>query len=129
VLGDNLDAVLHDDSIIKLMLLTLVTEGRLKGFSKVLTPHEADKRILELEQYLLEDVDGIKYLMGELNFDKCMDFLKLVPEERLQAAHFELMLSLIAAKKRSKKFYEGRKPNYDDVAVIVERIKWLMKGE
>jgi len=44
-----------------------------------------NKRVQELENFLLEEIDGINYLIQEFNFDKCMDLLKLIPEERLKS--------------------------------------------
>jgi hypothetical protein len=70
-------------------------------------------------------------LISEFNFDLCLDLLKLIPESRLQTAHFETILALFKAgnSTRKKRFYEGRKPSYDDVQVIVERIRWLKEGD
>ena len=83
VLSDNLDSVLHDDPIIKIMLLSLIKDNHIKGFSKVMSEEVTIQRIQELENFLLEEIDGINYLVQEFNFDKCMDLLKLIPKERL----------------------------------------------
>ena len=37
VVADNLDSVLHDDSVIKLMLLSLINDDRIKGIRKLLS--------------------------------------------------------------------------------------------
>jgi hypothetical protein len=41
------------------------------------------QRIQELEKAMFEDIDGVNYVVGEFNFDKCMDLLRLVPSDRL----------------------------------------------
>jgi hypothetical protein len=54
VISDNLDSVLHDDPIIKIMLLTLIKDNHIKGFSKVMSDELTNQRIEELENFLLE---------------------------------------------------------------------------
>jgi hypothetical protein len=125
----NLDSVLHDDAIMKMMLLHLIKHSDIKGFNKVMDPEQIEQRTLDLENYLLNEIDGINYLVAEFNFDKCMDLLKLIPKERLLVQHFEMILALFKTGKRNKKFYEGRKPNYDDVQVIVDRVGCVMDNQ
>jgi hypothetical protein len=55
-------------------------------------------------------------MVSDFNFDKCMDLLMLIPSERLQPSHFEMILAFFnAGKKGTRRFYDGRKPNFDDV--------------
>jgi hypothetical protein len=49
---------------------------------------------MELRNYLLEDIEGINYLISEFNYDKCIDLLNLIPVEALTANHFETILAL-----------------------------------
>lgn len=71
----NLDGVLHDDAIIKMMLIHLIKNSEVACFSRVMGRDELDQRTQELEKYLLEEIDGINYLVSDFNFDKCMDLL------------------------------------------------------
>ena len=80
MIGD-IDSALHDDPIIKMHLLTLVHSNKIKGFDKVLSPEIYNKRVGELVNYLLEDIEGINYLIGEFNFDRCINLLHLIPEK------------------------------------------------
>jgi hypothetical protein len=66
-----------------MQLLTLVHSNKIKGFNKVMSSEVYDKRVSELVNYLLEDIDGINYLIGEFNFDRCIDLLYLIPEDKL----------------------------------------------
>ena len=34
-----------------------------------------------------------------------------------------MILALFKANKKKKRFYEGRKPNYEDVSVIADRLE------
>ena len=58
-----------------------------------------------------------------------MDLIKLIPQERLQVGHFEMILALFKSNRRNKKFFDGRKPNYEDMQIITERIEWAVKNE
>ena len=124
VVADNLDSVLHDDSVIKLMLLSLINDDRIKGIRKILSEEQLEKAVEELEAKLLEELEGINYFVQEFNFDKTMDLLRLIPEKRLQSSHFEMMLALFKA----KKFFEGRKPTIDDVKILSDRISTVAKN-
>lgn len=77
----DIDSALHDDPIIKMQFLTLVHSNKIKGFNKVLSPEAFNQKVRELANYLLEDIDGINYLIGEFNYDKCIDLLNLIPED------------------------------------------------
>ena len=63
MIGDNLDSVLHDDALIKLMLLTLVREDRVKGMGRVLSESQMETAGKDLEERLLDDIQGINYLV------------------------------------------------------------------
>jgi hypothetical protein len=41
----NLDSALHDDAILKIMLLTLVNHGPIKGMSNVLSAEDLDAKV------------------------------------------------------------------------------------
>ena len=72
----------------------------------------------------MEDIDGINYLINEFNYDKCIDLLNLIPPEDLTANNFETILALFKQSKgRKRSFYNGRKPSYDDVSLILSRIE------
>ncbi len=58
-----------------MQLLTLIHSNKIKGFNKVMSSEVYNKRVSELVNYLLEDIDGINYLIGEFNFDRCIDLL------------------------------------------------------
>jgi hypothetical protein len=90
----DLDSALHDDPIIKMQLLTLVQQNKVKGFNKALSKEVYDERVMELRNYLLEDIEGINYLISEFNYDKCIDLLNLIPVEALTPNHFETILAL-----------------------------------
>jgi len=122
----DIDSVMHDDAILKMMLLTLVHESKFKGFDQVLTREEFNKNQKSLANYLLEDIDGINYLITEFNFDKCLDLLSLIPKEQLNASHFETILALLKeSRSRKRTFYDGRRPSYDDVQLIINRIEHI----
>ena len=123
VIGD-LDSALHDDPIIKMQLLTLVQKNKVKGFNKALSKEVYDERVMELRKNLLEDIEGINYLISEFNYDKCIDLLNLIPVNSLTPNHFETILALFKqAKGRKRSFYDGRKPTYEDVSLILSRIE------
>lgn len=90
----DIDSVMHEDPILKMMLLTLVQENKFKGFNKVLDRENFDKCVSELTNHLMEEIDGINYLISEFNYDKCMDLLAIIPEDQLIASHFETILAL-----------------------------------
>ena len=77
----------------------------------------------EVSKFLLDEIDGINFLVQEFNFDKCMDLLRLIPSEKLSVNHFEMILALFKKSRHNRKFYDGRKPNFNDVAIIVDRIQ------
>lgn len=107
-----------------MQLLTLIKSNKIKDFNKVLSPEVFNQRVGELVNYLLEDIEGINYLIGEFNFDRCIDLLHLIPEDQLSANHFETILALFREfKGRKKTFYDGRKPVYEDVQLILSRIE------
>ncbi len=84
----------------------------------------------ELGHYLLEDIEGINYLIGEFNYDRCIDLLNLIPEDQLSAHHFETILALFKEfKGRKKSFYDGRKPSYEDVQLILSRIEAIKTSQ
>lgn len=59
-----------------------------------------------------------------------MDLLKLIPEDNITANHFETILALFKKSKgQQKAFYEGRRPSYEDVQLILSRIKSVIKNE
>jgi len=79
---------------------------------------------MELRNYLMEDIEGINYLINEFNYDKCIDLLNLIPAKALTANNFETILALFKqAKGRKRSFYDGRKPSYEDVSLIISRIE------
>jgi hypothetical protein len=120
----DIDSAMHDDPILKMMLLALVKEGKFKGFNKVISRDNFEKSLSNLVYYLLEEVDGINYLITEFNFDKCMDLLALIPQDQLNPSHFETILALFKeSRSRKRTFYDGRKPSYDDVQLILSRIE------
>lgn len=103
------------------MLLSLVNHSPLRGFNKVMSKPEEHAN--QLSQYLLDQAEGVNYLVSEFNFDKCIDLMKLLPEVNFE--HFEMLMALFKASRKNKRFWEGRKPTYDDVQVIINRVKDL----
>ena len=91
----DLDGVMHDDMILKLMLFTLVKENKFKGFSKVMKEEDLEQKIKELSHALIEDINTLNYMITEFNFDKCLDLLRLLSSpETLTPQHFDLILAL-----------------------------------
>ena len=121
----DLDGVMHDDMILKLMLFTLVKENKFKGFSKVMKEEDLNEKLKELSHSLVEDINTLNYMINEFNFDKCLDLLRLLsPPETLTPQHFDLILALF--KQKNKKFFkESRPPSYSDVELFVTRFSQL----
>ena len=44
----NLDSVLHEDAILKMMLLILVKENKFRGFNKVMDQEQLNTKVQEL---------------------------------------------------------------------------------
>jgi hypothetical protein len=54
-----------------------------------------------------------------------MDFIELCPDEKLSLNTFELIIALFNENSHKKKFYDGRKPNYQDLNLILSKMKIL----
>ena len=48
--------MLHDDALIKLMLLTLVREDRIKGMGRVLSESQMEFAVKDLEEKMLDEI-------------------------------------------------------------------------
>jgi len=91
----DLDSVLHDDMILKLMLFTIVKENKFKGIKSIMNESEMNKKLKELSNMIIDDINMLNYMLSEFNLDKCLDLLRLLsPPDLLTPLHFELILAL-----------------------------------
>jgi len=91
----DLDSVMHEDMILKVMLFTLIKQSKIKGFSKLMSEEDLTVKLNELSHSLINDENTLNYMLNEFNFDKCIDLLHLLtPPELLLPTHFDLILAL-----------------------------------
>jgi hypothetical protein len=91
----DLDSALHDDPLIKLMLLTLNREN--VNFKNLLPLELSERMTRDLFVYLLENVEGMNYFFGEFTYDKYMDFLQLIGSQ-ITIEHLDTILVLFREK-------------------------------
>jgi hypothetical protein len=121
-----LDSVMHDDIVLKLMLYTLVKENKYRGIQNVMKVEDMEKKLIDLSKVLLDDINALNYLITEFNFDKFLDLLRLLsPPKLLTPEHFDLILALFKSKKRKTFFKESRPPGFGDVELFITRFSQL----
>lgn len=129
VLSD-LDSALHDDPILKLMLMTLRRENKMEGFINVMPSDLYEAKVKDLYLYIFEKMEGLNFFFQEFNYDKYLDFLSLV-QGTISREHLDTILVMLIEKTKKKSaektFFEGRRPNMDDVTLLVRLIEG--KGE
>ena len=77
------DELFGDDPMLTFMLSSIVTNSKIEGFSQLLPKQAVDKYLVELSQYLLNDINGLQYILNEFNYDRCIDFLQMCPDDHL----------------------------------------------
>lgn len=67
--------------------------------------------------------------MNEFNYDRCIDFLQMCPDDHLTQEGFELIIAMFKTNNKKSSFYDGRNPTFKDVNIILSKLKSFKENE